>query len=167
VIEWLEREFGKRGFATERLATPGSDLVLATRRSAGATRTVLVYLQADGQPVDPSRWFQDSPWTPTLKARREGATSIDGNPQDWQALPWERLYEGPVDPEWRMFARSAADSKGPVVQFLSAVSLLDAAGVSPGLRPQGRSSTPRRNSARRTSRPPSLHTATGWRPTSW
>jgi acetylornithine deacetylase/succinyl-diaminopimelate desuccinylase-like protein len=132
VIEWLEREFGKRGFATERLATPGSDLVLATRRSAGASRTVLVYLQADGQPVDPSRWFQDSPWMPTLKARREGATSIDGNPQDWQALPWERLYEGPIDPQWRMFARSAADSKGPVVQFLSAVSLLDAAGVTPG-----------------------------------
>ena len=132
VIEWLEREFGKRGFATERLPTPGSDLVLATRPSTGATRTVLVYLQADGQPVDASRWFQDSPWTPTLKARRAGATSVDGNPQDWQALPWERLYEGPIDPEWRMFARSAADSKGPVVQFLSAISLLDAAGVTPG-----------------------------------
>lgn len=132
VIEWLEREFGKCGFATERLPTPGSDLVLATRPSTGATRTVLVYLQADGQPVDASRWFQDSPWTPTLKARRAGATSVDGNPQDWQALPWERLYEGPIDPEWRMFARSAADSKGPVVQFLSAISLLDAAGVTPG-----------------------------------
>ena len=73
VIEWLEREFDERGFTTERLATPGSDLLLATRASPGAKRTVLIYLQADGQPVDPSRWFQDSPWTPTLKERRAGA----------------------------------------------------------------------------------------------
>jgi len=131
VIEWLEREFGKRGFTTERLATPGNDLILATRAAPGAKRTVLIYLQADGQPVDPSRWFQDSPWIPTLKERRAGASSVDGNPQDWQVLPWERLSTGPVNPEWRMFARSASDSKGPVAQFLSAISLLDAAGAKP------------------------------------
>lgn len=131
LLDWMDREFGKRGFATERLATAGSDLVLATRASPGATDTVLVYLQADGQPVDPSRWFQPSPWTPTLKERRPGAESVDGNPQDWQALPWEQLYTGPVNPEWRMFARSAADSKGPIVQFLAALALLDAAGVAP------------------------------------
>jgi acetylornithine deacetylase/succinyl-diaminopimelate desuccinylase-like protein len=131
VIEWLEREFGKRGFTTKRLATPGSDLLLATRASPGAKRSVLIYLQADGQPVDPSRWFQVTPWTPTLKERRAGAVSVDGNPQDWQALPWERLSTGPLNPEWRIFARSASDSKGPVAQFLSAISLLDAAGAKP------------------------------------
>jgi acetylornithine deacetylase/succinyl-diaminopimelate desuccinylase-like protein len=131
VIEWLEREFGQRGFSTSRLATPGSDLLFATRTSPGATRTVLFYLQADGQPVDPDRWFQDSPWTPTLKERRAGASSVDGNPQDWQALPWERLKSGPVNPEWRIFARSASDSKGPVAQFLLAIALLDAAGAKP------------------------------------
>jgi len=129
--EWLERQFAARGFATERLDMPGSDALLATRAAPGADRTVLIYLQADGQPVDPSAWFQESPWTPTLKQRREGATSVDGNPTDWQTLPWERLDRDP-DPEWRMFARSASDSKGPVAQFLSAMSLLDAAGVTPG-----------------------------------
>ena len=90
---------------------------------------MLVYLQADGQPVDPSRWHQESPWTPTLKARRAGATSVDGNPADWTPLPWERLAS--PDPEWRIFARSASDSKGPVTQFLSAVSAMDAAGLRP------------------------------------
>jgi acetylornithine deacetylase/succinyl-diaminopimelate desuccinylase-like protein len=117
--------------ATRRLEMPGSDAILATRDVAGATRTVLIYLQADGQPVDPSLWHQESPWTPTLKARRAGATSVDGNPADWETLPWERLYETAPDPEWRIFARSASDSKGPVAQFLTAVALLDEAGVTP------------------------------------
>jgi acetylornithine deacetylase/succinyl-diaminopimelate desuccinylase-like protein len=128
--EWLEQQFGQRGFTTERLDMPGSDAILATHAAPGAERTVLIYLQADGQPVDPSAWFQESPWKPTLKQRREGATSVDGNPTDWQTLPWERLDQNP-DAEWRIFARSASDSKGPVAQFLSALSLLDAAGVKP------------------------------------
>ncbi len=132
LTEWLEARFAERGFTTRRLEMPGSDAILATREVPNADRTVLVYLQADGQPVDPSAWYQESPWTPTLKARREGApaTSVDGNPDDWETLPWERVYEEP-DPEWRMFGRSASDSKGPITQFLSALSLLDAAGVEP------------------------------------
>jgi acetylornithine deacetylase/succinyl-diaminopimelate desuccinylase-like protein len=128
---WLEAQFEQRGFATQQLAMPGSNSILATRAVPGADRTVLIYLQADGQPVDPSLWYQESPWEPTLKERRAGAESVDGNPQDWQTLPWERLYDGP-DPEWRMFARSASDSKGPVAQFLTAITLLDRAGVTPG-----------------------------------
>ena len=36
-----------------------------------------------------------------------------------------------MNPEWRIFARSASDSKGPVAQFLSAITLLDAAGAKP------------------------------------
>lgn len=127
--EWLQQQFEQRGFAVRRLDMPGSDALLATRPAPGAGRTVLVYLQADGQPVDPARWYQDSPWVPVLKARRAGATSVDGNPDDWQTLPWERLYDAP-DPQWRIFARSASDSKAPIAQFLSAVSLLDQAQVS-------------------------------------
>ncbi|MDX1396285.1 MAG: M20/M25/M40 family metallo-hydrolase [Gemmatimonadota bacterium] len=130
LLAWIEDAFAARGFETRRLDMPGSDALLATRMAEGADRTVLIYLQADGQPVDPARWFQESPWTPTLKARREGAESVDGNPDDWDALAWERLYDEP-DPEWRMFARSASDSKGPVAQFLAAMSILEEAGVSP------------------------------------
>ncbi|MFV1987032.1 MAG: M20/M25/M40 family metallo-hydrolase [Gemmatimonadota bacterium] len=130
LLEWLEDEFEQRGFDVERLPMPGSDALLATRLSPDATRTVLVYLQADGQPVDPDAWFQESPWTPTLKARAPGSASVDGNPDDWETLPWERLYDDP-DPEWRMFARSASDSKGPIAKFLAALSILEAAGVEP------------------------------------
>jgi len=130
LTDFLEAEFTKRGFTTRRLDMPGSDAILATRDAPATDRAVLVYLQADGQPVDPSAWHQESPWTPTLKQRRAGATSVDGNPADWTMLPWDRLYGSP-DPEWRIFARSASDSKGPVAQFLAAVSILDEAGVTP------------------------------------
>jgi acetylornithine deacetylase/succinyl-diaminopimelate desuccinylase-like protein len=64
--EWLQQQFEQRGFAVRRLEMPGSDAMLATRPAPGAARTVLVYLQADGQPVDPTRWYQDSPWVPVL-----------------------------------------------------------------------------------------------------
>ncbi len=122
VTEWLEGAFRSRGFETERLAMPGSDALLATRVAPDADRTVLIYLQADGQPVDPSRWFQDSPWVPALKER-----TADG---EWNVIPWERLYDAP-DEDWRMFARSASDSKGPIAQFLTALTILDEAGTAP------------------------------------
>lgn len=128
LTDWLDARLSERGFATERLEMPGSDALLATREVPGAARTVLVYLQADGQPVDPSAWHQESPWSPTLKARRSGATSVDGNPRDWETLAWERLHDAP-DPEWRIFARSASDSKGPVAQFLAAMDVLDDLGA--------------------------------------
>jgi acetylornithine deacetylase/succinyl-diaminopimelate desuccinylase-like protein len=120
VTEWLETAFRTRGFETERLEMPGSDALLATREAPAANRTVLIYLQADGQPVDPGRWFQDSPWVPVLKER-----TADG---EWNIIPWERLYEEP-DEDWRMFARSASDSKGPIAQFLTALAILDEAGA--------------------------------------
>jgi acetylornithine deacetylase/succinyl-diaminopimelate desuccinylase-like protein len=122
LLSWLEGAFEQRGFRTSRLETPGSDLLLAERPVPGATRTVLVYLQADGQPVDPSRWDQESPYTPVLKQRT--ATGA------WEIIPWERL-DGRRDDEWRIFARSASDSKGPIAQFLSAVDAMQRLDVRP------------------------------------
>ncbi len=125
VLAWLEEAFRARGFRIERLPMPGSDALLARRAVPGAARTALVYLQADGQPVDPEAWDQESPWEPVLKARGE-----DGR---WEEIPFERAYRPDRDPEWRVFARSAADSKGPVAQFLAAIDLIDAAGEAPTL----------------------------------
>jgi acetylornithine deacetylase/succinyl-diaminopimelate desuccinylase-like protein len=122
VLEWLEAAFGDRGFDTERLAMPGSDALLATRDAPGTDRTVLIYLQADGQPVDTTRWFQDSPWVPVLKEQ-----TAEG---EWEIIPWDGLY-GERDEDWRMFARSASDSKGPIAQFLTALAILDEEGVTP------------------------------------
>jgi acetylornithine deacetylase/succinyl-diaminopimelate desuccinylase-like protein len=120
VIRWVSSQFASRGFSVEELPTPGSPLVLATRNAGAGARTVLVYLQSDGQPVDPSAWFQTDPYTPTLKERTASG--------EWRALPWARL-QTEQNPEWRIFARSASDSKGPITQFLAALDALAASGT--------------------------------------
>lgn len=131
LVGYLEAQFRERRFTTERFLTDGSPLLFAERRSPGARRTVLVYLQADGQPVDTSRWHQASPWIPVVKEREASGA--------WQALPWHRLEHAVMSDltgaraweDWRIFARSASDSKGPIAQFLSAITLLDEAGIAP------------------------------------
>ncbi len=122
IIDWLTAEFDRRGFSTEELPTARLPLLLAEREFAGAERTMLVYLQSDGQPVDPSAWRQDDPYGPVLRERDSTGAFTD--------IPWNRLDTG-FDPEWRIFARSASDSKGPIAQFLAALDAMDAAGVVP------------------------------------
>jgi acetylornithine deacetylase/succinyl-diaminopimelate desuccinylase-like protein len=119
LLAWMERAFGARDFETRRIATDGSPSLYAQRLLPGAQRTVLVYLQADGQPVDPAAWEQPNPYVAVLKER-------DASGQ-WRPIPWETLDER-FDPDWRVFARSAADSKGPMAQFLVAIELLDKLG---------------------------------------
>jgi len=121
LVHWMEGEFDSRGFDTRRIPTAGSPALFAERLRNGAGKTVLVYLQADGQPVDPRAWAQANPYTPVLRAR-----SDDGS---WREIPWASIDEG-YDPDWRVFARSAADSKGPMTQFMMAIQLLDELGVS-------------------------------------
>ena len=58
-VLWCEQAFAKRGFTTTRLNTPTVPLLLAERKSKNASKTVLIYLQIDGQPVEPSQWQQE------------------------------------------------------------------------------------------------------------
>lgn len=121
-IEWASQAFAKRGFNILRLPTEGVDLVLAEQYFPDAEKTVLFYVQADGQPVDPSKWYQETPYTPTLKQRNDQG--------EWEKMPWSAL-DGPIDPEWRIFARSTADSKGAMVMFLAAMDALQEAQITP------------------------------------
>src|SRR5688572_3794027 len=68
-VQWCENAFAKRGFATQRLKTGAAPLLLADRNVKNAKKTVLIYLQIDGQPVNPAAWDQESPWKPTLKQK--------------------------------------------------------------------------------------------------
>lgn len=120
-IVWSENAFRERGFTLQRIATPTIPLLLAERPGLGADTTVLVYLQIDGQPVDPSAWFQDDPYEPTLKRRN----ALD----EWQTLEWSAIED--YDDEMRVFARSASDAKGPVAMFLAALDGLAKVGVEP------------------------------------
>ena len=121
LVSWLEVQFEARGFDTERLPTEGNPLLFAERRVANPAGTVLVYLQSDGQPVDPSAWHQESPYRAALKE--------DDGTGSFQEISWDRLPE--YEEDWRIYARSASDSKGPNIQFLRALDLMEAAGVVP------------------------------------
>ena len=120
LLDWLEPEFTALGLTTQRLPTAGSPLLFAEQAVSDSGPTVLIYLQADGQPVDPNAWDQADPFDPVVKEQ-----SSDGN---WHAIEWQRLAgdidPGDIDPDWRIFARSAADSKGPMTQLMAALRIL-------------------------------------------
>ncbi len=118
-VDFMRSTLESRSFGVSELETAGFPLLLAERRVRGAERTVLIYLQIDGQPVDPSRWEQEDAWTPVLKE-----ASGDG----WEEIEWSRLSETAIDPDWRIFARSASDAKGPVGMFLTALDIMEEEG---------------------------------------
>jgi acetylornithine deacetylase/succinyl-diaminopimelate desuccinylase-like protein len=120
--EWLEAAFAARGFDARILPTEGNPLVWAERRWPGNDRTVLFYAHFDGQPVDPSRWDQPDPFIPVLKE-----PTPDGG---FRTIPLERL-EGEIDPDWRIFARSASDDTSPIVMLLRAIDALEREGIQP------------------------------------
>ena len=120
-IEWTEEEFGKRGFKVSKILTKGAPLLLAKRDFTSKGKTVLIYLQMDGQPVDPSKWNQEDPYTPVLKKMNSNG--------DWETLDWEKIYD--YNDDWRIFARSASDAKGPVSMFLAAIDEIAENGSSP------------------------------------
>jgi acetylornithine deacetylase/succinyl-diaminopimelate desuccinylase-like protein len=112
-VKWCEAHFTKRGFKTQRLETPAAPLLLAEKKVDNpSAKTVLIYLQVDGQPVDPNHWFQENPYEAVLKEHAE-----EGG---WEIIDWSNLQEKPLDLDWRIFARSTADSKGAVNMFLTA-----------------------------------------------
>lgn len=119
-ISWCENTFKARGFTLKRLPTETVPLLLAERKHPQAKKTVLIYLQLDGQPVDSTRWFQDSPYTPALKKKVA---------DEWQEIPWDNIAD--YDDEWRVFARSASDAKGPVAMFLTALDAVETEKIVP------------------------------------
>jgi len=120
-IQWCEKAFATRGFTTKRLTTPTLPLLLAERKAKNQSsarkplKTVLIYLQIDGQPVNASQWQQETPWTPTLKEQQGDGT--------WKTIDYQKVFTDP-NPDWRVFARSASDAKGPAMAYIAA---LDAA----------------------------------------
>ncbi|HUO87405.1 MAG TPA: M20/M25/M40 family metallo-hydrolase [Thermoanaerobaculia bacterium] len=88
----------------------------AARRSLG------IYVHYDGQPVDPERWTATRPWEPALYS----ASLEDGGRRIELPRPG-----APVDPEWRLYARSAGDDKAPLAALFAALDALHEAGIEP------------------------------------
>lgn len=86
-------------------------------------KTILVYLQIDGQPVDSSAWNQASPYIPVLKKEENGKVI---------EIPWSSLDQE-IHPDWKIFARSASDSKGPATIFFTTLKILQEKGIQPAV----------------------------------
>lgn len=121
-VQWCEKAFTNRGFKTQRLETSTVPLLLATKEYPKAKKTVLVYLQVDGQPVDTTKWHQPDPYIPVLKEK--------DNRGNWNIIPWNKL-DGKIDNDWRIFSRSASDARGPDMMFLKAMDILNDFGHKP------------------------------------
>ena len=89
-------------------------------KTPGAQRTLVLYAHYDGQPTDPKQWTGSAPWQPVL---RSAALEAGG-----RTLPWPAENE-PIDPEWRIYARSASDDKAGVMAILTAFDALKAKGL--------------------------------------
>jgi acetylornithine deacetylase/succinyl-diaminopimelate desuccinylase-like protein len=118
--QFLQRAFERRGFRARSLQnSAGRPVVLAELQAGPPGRpTVLFYLHYDGQPVAAREWSQPDPFEPVVRRR-----DAEGG---WQDVGPEALQARPLDPELRVFARSAADDKAPIAMFLTAVDLLSA-----------------------------------------
>jgi len=122
--EHLTEMLGRRGIKARILDTGvGSPAVYGERITEGAETTVLFYIHYDGQPVVPENWNTD-PYDPVIKTGYEA--------RGGRVIPFADL-DFPLDPDLRVFARSASDDKAPVIAFLTALDALDAAGIAPAV----------------------------------
>jgi len=117
--ELLRQMLEKRGMKPEVWETPGAPLVYGERLVPGATRTVLFYIHYDGQPVDKANWKQDDPFKPIVRA---------GSLEEGAAIVTDVATRESFPDNYRVYARSAGDDKGPIQAFVSA---MDAIGGKP------------------------------------
>jgi acetylornithine deacetylase/succinyl-diaminopimelate desuccinylase-like protein len=141
--DWLEAAFRKRGFVTQQLPNGGKPLVFAEYpRKQPNARTILFYMHFDGMPVIPEQWSQKSPWTAVLRQRIANSAptplptltpSRTGVQPSWEEIDRNKALSEKLDPEWRVFARSSSDDKGPIMMLLTAFDVLKAAALEPAI----------------------------------
>jgi len=119
---YIRDELARRGVESRLLTLPGANPIVFGRiQVPGATRTLGLYVHYDGQPVDPTRWTHE-PWAPVLYSR---SMEAGGEP-----IPFPADGEA-VDPEWRIYARSAGDDKTPIGAMLPVLAAFQEGGVTP------------------------------------
>jgi acetylornithine deacetylase/succinyl-diaminopimelate desuccinylase-like protein len=114
-VEWMEKAFTRRGFEVSVFKTSTVPVVLAEMMVDASLPTVLFYLHFDGQPVDPSKWQQEDPFTPVVKMQNKKG--------EWEIQSYDDFLKTPT-PEHRIYARAAADDKGPILMVLNAMDLM-------------------------------------------
>lgn len=121
IIEMMKR----RGLEPRLLEAANSTVppaIYGEWKVPGASRTIILYAHYDGQPTDPKQWTGTLPWQPTLRSAPLEAGGII------LSMP---ISGEKIDPEWRLYARSASDDKAGVMAILTAVDALKAQGIAP------------------------------------
>ena len=120
---WLKSAMERRGITAKILETGGSPVVYGELNVPGANRTIMFYSHYDGQPVDPTKWIDMEPFTPTLRPGKMEAGSTGPKP-----IPLPKKGEK-INEEWRLYARSASDDKSPITALLAAIDAVKSAGL--------------------------------------
>lgn len=122
--DFLTTAFEKRGASMELLTLPDKPdvppVIYGEINTPGAERTLIFYVHYDGQPADPKNWTHH-PWEPTLYS---GSMEQDGKPI---------AFPGPsesINPEWRIYSRSASDDKVPFPAILATLDALNKSEIS-------------------------------------
>ncbi len=120
---YLKGLLDARGFKTQLLrAAPGTPpSVYAELMTPGAKRTVLFYAHYDGQPIAQKGWL-DPPFQPTLRTAPPETKPVD-----------PAAARAHLDPDWRIYGRSAGDDKGTIQALISAFDALKASGIKPSV----------------------------------
>ena len=123
----LQGMLERRGVRARLLESPGSPpAVYGELRQPGATRTVVLYAHYDGQPVVARDWRTAGPWSPEF---RDGHVERGGRVRTLD----EAVRAGAQADDWRLYARSASDDRGPIIMMLAALDALAAQGRRPGV----------------------------------
>jgi acetylornithine deacetylase/succinyl-diaminopimelate desuccinylase-like protein len=124
-VAFITSMMEKRGLSPRLLR--GADksappLIYGEWLTPNATKTIVMYAHYDGQPTNPAKWNGSEPWKPVLRsAPLERGGKIIPLPADGEA----------INPEYRIYARSASDDKAGVMAFIAAVEALKASGAVP------------------------------------
>ena len=120
--EFIREMMQRRGLNPELLEGKSADTppaVYGEWKVPGATYSIILYAHYDGQPVNPTAWTASPPFQPTWRsaAQESGGQVV--------TLP----ASGDINPEWRLYARSASDDKAGVMAILTAFDALRAQNV--------------------------------------
>ena len=122
-VKHIREMMERRGVKTQAWELAGaSPVIFGELPVSGATQTLVFYAHYDGQPVNATQWAGAGPFDPQL---RSGMLEQGGKP-----IVWPSNAET-VDPEWRLYARSASDDKAPIQAMMTALDALKALGRQP------------------------------------
>ena len=120
-IAWTQEKLTSMGFDIKILETSSLPLMIAKQQIDKNLPTLAFYMHLDGQAIDRSQWNQPDPYQAVLKIKKGDS---------FETVDWSLLGKD-AEADYRIFARSSADDKGPFIMLLTALDYLKEINQSP------------------------------------